>query len=164
MSKIEYRDLYDINRNLTGACFQKGQNVPIGKYFLVVLVFIENDDGMMLLQRRSPAKGGLWAMTGGHPKSGESSLEGMMTEIKEEIGIEVAANELKLFKTIIDDVSILDLYFLKKNIDLKSVVLQEEEVTDVKWFSKKEIENLISNGEFFKHNIIEYNYFLDYKK
>ena len=114
MSEIEYRDLYDINRNLTGERFQKGQKYPAGKLFLVVMVFIENDDGMQFLQLRSPAKGGVWAFTGGHPKSGESSIEGMVTEIKEELGIDVYTDELKLFKTIIDNEKILDLYYLKK--------------------------------------------------
>ena len=43
-------------------------------------------------------------------------------------------------------------------------MLQKEEVSDVKWFKLKEIDDLIENGKFFRHNIDEYNYFLEYRK
>ena len=38
------------------------------------------------MQKRVPEKGGDWGVTGGHPKSGETPIQGMITEIKEELG------------------------------------------------------------------------------
>lgn len=163
MSEIEFRDLYDKNKNLTGKKIEKGQDVPFGKYYLTVMVFIENDKGEILLQRRSLLKGGEWATTGGHPKSGESSLDGMITEISEELGISVEKSELKLFKTNVSEDDFLDLYYLKKNINLDEITIQEEEVSEVNWFTKKQIQNMIENGDFFKYHIDEYKYFLEYK-
>ena len=53
---MEKRDLYDINRNLTGETIYKGQTIPEGKYILVVLSFIENSEGKFLIQKRSIQK------------------------------------------------------------------------------------------------------------
>ena len=89
---MELRDLYNSKRILTGEVIQKGKKVPKGKYYITVVVFIENSKGEFLLQKRVPEKDGKWATTGGHPKSGESSLEGIVTEIKEELGLTVKQN------------------------------------------------------------------------
>lgn len=84
---MEKRDLYDKKRNLTGETIYKGEVVPEGLYIVVVLIYIQNSKGEFLLQKRSKRKNGLWATTGGHPKSGEDSIQGILAEIKEEIGI-----------------------------------------------------------------------------
>ena len=42
MENIEKRDLYDINRNLTGKTIFKGEAIPDNNYIVVVLVFIQN--------------------------------------------------------------------------------------------------------------------------
>lgn len=39
---MEKRDLYDINRKLTGETIFKGEKIPENRYILVVMVFIEN--------------------------------------------------------------------------------------------------------------------------
>ena len=97
---MEYRDLYDENRNLTGEKIEKNEPVPVGRYYVTVVVFIENSNGEMLLQKRSQKKGGQWAMTGGHPKSGETSEVGIRNEIEEELGINVDNDNLVCYKTI----------------------------------------------------------------
>lgn len=159
---MEYRDLYDENRNLTGEIIKKGDPIPSNRYFLTVMVFIENSEGLILLQERSPLKGGFWATTGGHPKSGETSVEGMCTEIKEELGLKVNPNELTLFASVKSTYNFLDLYYLKKEIDINTLVLQEEEVKDVNWFTKEQITQLISNNEFYDRHIKPYQRFLNF--
>ena len=94
---MEKRDLYDKKRNLTGETILKGDKTPEGKYIVVVLVFIQNSEGKFLIQKRSERKNGKFATTGGHPKSGESSIEGILTEVEEEIGLELNPNELELY-------------------------------------------------------------------
>ena len=97
MSEIEKRDLYDKNRNLTGETIYKGEEIPEGKYINVVLVFIQNSEGKFLIQKRSEIKNGKYATTGGHPKSGETSIQGIITEVKEEIGVDVNPQDLVLY-------------------------------------------------------------------
>ncbi len=146
---MEYRDLFDKNRKPTGEKIAKGEPFDDGKYIVVVMVFIENSKGEILLQKRSQSKGGKWATTGGHPTSGQTSLEGMRQELKEEIGVVVDENELVLFKTVKTPKTFVDLYYLQKDIDIKDTKLQESEVQDIAWFTKPQIEDLVKNGQFF---------------
>lgn len=150
MDFLEKRDLYDINRKLTGEFIYKGQPIPRNRKILVVLVFIQNSNGDFLIQKRSIQKGGLYASTGGHPKSGETSIQGMITEIKEEIGLNIPENELKLFYSDSDDEVFFDLYYAKKDIDISSLTLQKEEVESVEWFSINQIQQLVSDEKFLK--------------
>ena len=96
---MEYRDLYNKDRNLTGKTISKGEPIPKGYYIKIVVCFMENSEGKFLMQKRSLQKDGLWATTGGHPKSGEDSLTGMHTEILEELDLDINPNELKLVVT-----------------------------------------------------------------
>ena len=47
---MEYRDLYDENRKLTGEKILKDNKIPEGKYINTVVIFIENKRGELLLQ------------------------------------------------------------------------------------------------------------------
>lgn len=159
---MELRDLYTEKRILTGDVIEKGKEVPKGKYYITVVVFIENSKGQFLMQKRVPEKNGKWATTGGHPKSGESSLEGIVTEIEEELGVSVKQNELTLFKSIKTEDDFVDLYYMKKDIDINDINVQKEEVEDAKWLSREEINNLINENKFSKSHEEFYNYCLDF--
>lgn len=150
---MEVRDLYDVNRRKTGEVICKGEPVPKGRYYVTVMVFIQNTKGEFLLQQRSLEKGGQWATTGGHPKAGETSLQGICTEIEEELGIKIPARQLRLFKTIQTEDDFVDLYYVKKDIDIHAVKMQEEEVQNVGWFTLSQIQQLIQQGLFFKAHI-----------
>lgn len=157
---MEKRDLYNSQKILTEETILKGETVPKGRYYITVVVFIENSKGEFLLQKRSLSKGGKWATTGGHPKSGESSLEGIIEEIKEELGLSFKQNELTLFKTIRTEDDFVDLYYCRKDVDINDIVVQEEEVETVTWASKDEIEKLIKNNNFSKSHEEFYRYCL----
>ena len=47
---MEIRDLYDVNKNLTGKTFVKGEQVPNGYYYLIVAIILENSKGDFLIQ------------------------------------------------------------------------------------------------------------------
>lgn len=158
---MEYRDLYDENRNLTGETITKEQEIPKGKYIIIVACVMENSQGKFLMQKRSPLKGGKWGITGGHPKTKETSLEGMHTEILEELGLDISPSELTLCFTAKDDKRFADIYYLKKDINIKDITMQESEVSDVKWFTKEEIENLYQQGNF---KTTHYHMFKDFLK
>lgn len=42
---MEYRDLYDENKNLTGEKISIGDDIPKDKYINTVVIFIENSNG-----------------------------------------------------------------------------------------------------------------------
>ena len=158
---LEKRDLYDCDRKATGETIYKGEPIPKNRKILVVLSFIKNSDDKFLIQKRSLEKGGKYAFTGGHPKAGETSIQGMITEIKEEIGLDVFPEELKLFYSDSDDEVFFDLYFIEKDFDISKLVLQKEEVDSVQWFSISEIMELISKGIFHDSHIEAFQKLLD---
>lgn len=145
---MEKRDLYDENKKLTGETIFKGETIPKGRYYITVVIFIQNEAGEFLIQKRVMKKDGRWATTGGHPVSGESSKQGIITEIKEELGIDVKSENIQLFKTIKTEDDFVDLYYLKENVNIENVVVQQEEVEKAKWASIEEIKNMIQNDEF----------------
>lgn len=161
---MEKRDLYDINRNLTGETIYKGDSIPDGKFILVVLSFIQNSKGKFLIQKRSVQKHGKYGSTGGHAKTGETSIQAMMTEINEEIGLNINEDELNLVYSGRDDIDkvFFDLYYIKKDFSTDSLTLQEEEVESVKWMTVDEIKQLISTNEFLDNNVDEFYKILDY--
>jgi O-acetyl-ADP-ribose deacetylase (regulator of RNase III)/ADP-ribose pyrophosphatase YjhB (NUDIX family) len=63
--------------------------------FVTVDAIIENDDGIVLIQRSNPPFG--WALPGGFVDYGESLEEAIKREVKEETGLEII--ELKQFHT-----------------------------------------------------------------
>lgn len=147
---MEKRDLYDENRVFMGKTIYKGEQVPDGCYCLMVMIFMENNDGRFLIQKRSKDKGGKWAMTGGHPKSGEDSMTGLLVEVEEELGLYLINEDVKLIKTKVGHGNICDVYYVKMNIDMDKVVCQKEEVDDIKLSSIDEIKQMINDGDFHK--------------
>lgn len=157
---MEKRDLYDQNKKLTGLTIFKDEEIKEGYYILMVVAFIQNSEGKFLIQKRSESKGGEWAFTGGHPKAGESSLEGIKTEVKEELGIEI--DNPILFKEASGKNTFCDLYYIKQDVDLNEIVVQEEEVSEVKFASIEEIDNLFDNGLFKKGHYMMFKDCLEY--
>ena len=162
---MEKRNLYDKKRNLTGETIFKGEPIPEGRYINVVLVYMQNSKGEFLIQKRSKIKNGKYATTGGHPKSGESSIEGIITEVKEEIGLDLNKEDLVLYYSGRSDTEQVfwDDYYIKIDIqNIENLNLQEDEVESVHWFSIEEIKNLKENDKFFKNHYEEFEILLDW--
>lgn len=162
---MEKRDLYDSERNITGETILKGEKIPPNRYIIVVLVFIQNSEGKFLIQKRSKRKNGKYATTGGHPKSGESSIQGIITEVNEEIGLKLNSNDLKLYFSGRSDAERVfwDDYYVKMDVkDIKKLKLQEEEVGLVEWLSEGEIKQLMKEDKFFKNHYEEFEILLDW--
>lgn len=147
---MEKRDLYNEYREATGETILKGQLVPEGRYYITVVIFIQNEEDKFLIQKRTKEKDGKWATTGGHPVSGQTSKQGIITEIKEELGIDVKNEDIQLFETIKTEDDFIDLYYLRENINIENIRLQKQEVEMVKWANAKEIEQMIEKEEFSK--------------
>lgn len=154
---MEVRDLYDENRNLTGQVILKGQKIPKGRYYITVVICIENSNNEFLFQKRSRRKNGKWALTGGHLKSGQTSKEGIIAEVKEELGLNITNMNFKLINTIKTEDDFIDIYYLKVDINIDNLILQKQEVEEVRWFTKEQIKELIRNKDFLKEHKIFLN-------
>ena len=139
----EKRDLYDINGNKTDLTYFKGDKVPTGYYPMVVMIVIQNSEGKFLMQKRVEEKGGDYGVTGGHPKSGETPYDGIITEVKEELGIDISNNEIIEFDSGCDLKDCYKMYYTKLDLDLSKLNIQKEELSEVKWFSLEELQDMV---------------------
>lgn len=151
----EFLSVYNDNDELLEEKIDRKERMSIdsNKYFRIVIVFIENIKGEFLIQKVTPNKGDCFATTGGHVQYEASSLDTIVTEVEEELGISVSKNEFKLVSTNKRHPIYQDVYYLKKEIDINDIILQEEEVESVEWMSIQKIEQLIEEGKLRKSNI-----------
>ena len=149
----ELRDLYDINSNKTDKTYHKGDIIPKGYYPMVVMVVIRNSKGEFLMQKRVESKGGDWGVTGGHPKAGETPIEGIITEVKEELGLDFSKETFIEYDAGCDGKDCYKMYFVNKDINLENIKIQEEELTSVRWFSMEELQAMVDKGELNKNQI-----------
>lgn len=154
MKQVEIWDILDKNGRRTGKTVIRGKRgLGKGEYHLVVHIWIVNDRGEFLIQKRSdkrPLMPGEWAATGGSAFSSESSRHAAARELNEEMGIRLGRKDLKLVKRMLRKFSLTDIWAARCNVDVDNLNLQTEEVAKAKWVSADELKTMIRNGEF--HN------------
>lgn len=91
---MELWDIYDKDHNVTGRTMKKNDWIlKDGEYHLTVLGVIQHRDGRYLITKRVMTKSwapGWWEVSGGGAQAGESSLEAVLREVKEETGLDVS--------------------------------------------------------------------------
>ena len=133
------------------------------KYFMIVLLFIENDN-KFLLQKTSKSRHSEIATTGGHVTYGDNGYMTVIKEAKEELGIKIDEKLLKYVDTIIWGNCYIEIYYTKQIIDIKDINIDEEEVESVDYYSIDEINSLIKDDIFRKGNIEPFKKVLEYRK
>ena len=150
---MEIWDLLDSEGNKTGKTMEKGINIPEGYYHLGADVWIMNSENKILIQKRSSQKKlspNVWGMTGGSVIKGETSLQTIKRESFEELVIKLNVENAKLVNHYRTGNVWLDTYFLKQDINIEDMVIQKEELSEVKWATYEEIEKIYQNGNFIK--------------
>lgn len=84
-------------------------------------------------------------------------MQGLCSEVSEELGIDIGNDNPILVDTWINNDQIFDIYYLKKDIDIKDIVIQDEEVDGVRYASFEEINNMHLKGEFHENHFILFN-------
>ena len=158
----ELRDLYDINSNKTNKTYRKGDLIPEGYYPMVVMVVIRNSNGEFLMQKRVESKGGDWGVTGGHPKSGETPIEGIITEVKEELGLDFSKENFIEYDSGCDGKDCYKMYFVTKDININDITIQQEELSEVGWFTMDELKGMVNSGELNEDQIACFNMVCNY--
>lgn len=149
MEQIEYNDVYDKNRNLTGKIHQRGTRWKSGEYGLVVCVWVYDGKGNVLLTRRAPGKtfSGTWENSGGAAQAGETSRQAIVRELLEETGIRASEEEFELLETGSDGNTHYDYYCIKRNTPLNEIVLLPGETDGVQWVSFAQVHEMIKQKQ-----------------
>ena len=149
---MEVWDLYDENKNVTGKYCIRGEKIPDNYYHLVVHIWIKNDKGEYLISQRSEKKDRyplMWECSGGAVIKGETSIEGAIREVKEEVGIDLEEKNGKMVLSKVREFhngekfsDIMDVWLFEYNgeVDLKKATT--DEVNDFKWMKKEEIRKM----------------------
>lgn len=152
---MEIFDLYDRDRLPTGDIMLRGQRPPTGRFHLVVHICIFNQNGQMLIQKRSQEKGfwaGMWDVSvGGAAQKGDSSWQAAQRELAEELGIEFDFSEVRPAMTFNFEYGFDDVYLIHLNPELGKLHLQIDEVSEVRWADLETILAMIESGEFLPY-------------
>ena len=122
---MEFNDIYDENRCLTGRVHKRGTPWHPGEYGLVVCVWVYDGCGRILLTRRAKGKSfaGTWENSGGAAKTGETSR---------------------------DRKKFYDFSSLNRQVAVKDIVLLPGETDAVRWASYGKIHWMIRTGKICK--------------
>ena len=162
---MEYWEVLDGEGKPTGEIMEKYDKKVFerGFYHLGADVWIINSENKILIQKRSKQKRlqpNVWAMTGGSVILGENSLKTIVREAREELNINIDGNNLELITKFRTGNVWIDTYILKCDYDISKMKFKDDEVSDAKWATWEEIDDLVKNEQFIKHRWEFVNKFL----
>ncbi|MBE5821892.1 MAG: NUDIX domain-containing protein [Clostridiales bacterium] len=156
----EYFDILDENGNKTGKTKLRKEVHRDGDWHKAVHIWIINQNGDILLQRRCKEKDSNPSMldisSAGHLSAGDNSLEGAIREIKEELNIDVKEEELQLIATIktteiynetFINNEFSDIYLLRTEKTIDDMKYQKEEISEIMFVSYKKFKEMVKNKQ-----------------
>ena len=176
--KIKMGEMVDIynpdTMEKTGEIIDKSAAHRFGIWHSSIhLIIMNKDKTKVLFQKRSNIKDlypDMWDISvGGHIMSRESDIEAVKRELKEELGIEsnniefVKKHKEELNNNNIDSKEIVSLFVMYIDENVEKIKLQKEEVSNIKWYTKTEMEKLINDRKVIPH-VEEYNLLRDILK
>ena len=156
----EYFDILDENGNKTGEKKLRSEVHRDGDWHRAVHIWIVNNNGDVLLQRRSANKDSNPNMidisSAGHLSAGDNSIDAACREIKEELSLDVKKEDLVFIKTIKSSTQYTetfinnefdDLYVLRTNKKLEDMKYQEEEISEIMYVPYKKLKEMYYNHQ-----------------
>ena len=153
----EYFDILDENGNKTGKIKLRTEVHRDGDWHKAIHIWIINDKGDILLQRRSADKDSNPNMIdiscAGHLTAGDDSLNGAIRELKEELNMDIEPEELQFIKTLKRSSKYTetfinnefdDLYILRTDKKIDDMKYQEEEISEIFYVPYKEFKILFN--------------------
>ncbi len=163
----EYIDIVTKDGEPTGKTALKSEAHKKGWYHNTIHLWLYTKTGEILLQQRSHKKAIhplLWDVSAaGHIDAGETFTEAALRETKEEIGLQLDANDLikigvNLYESSYEGGTIQDnefhqVYIAELTVAFETLTPQENEVEALKLVSFNEFETLLDHSETNLHFI-----------
>ena len=153
----EIWDLYNKNKQLVGKTHTRGDDIPEGCYHLVVNAWLKNSKGEYLITRRAANRKSyplLYECIGGSVLANESSAEGAVRELIEEVGLIFKPTDGKLIKTEVRDyvngkkfADILDAWLFEYDGEVDLSKATTDEVCSCEWLTVEQIKEIYERGE-----------------
>ena len=162
---MELLDVVDENNNLTGRQEDREVVHRDSLWHREVVIWIMNENGEVLLQKRSATKKSnpnKWGVTAGHVESGEEPLEVAKRETLKEIGLELKDDDLEFLflekSERKNNNHFKYMYYVKTNKKISEFVIQKEELNELKYITIDEFKDVIERQDeeyvFSKGNYI----------
>lgn len=132
------------------------------------IVVLSKDRSKILLQKRCSLKKiypDMWDIAAaGHVGSGEEAIDSAKREFNEELGLDPNNYDFKYVGYFLETYDYKNYkvreyshtYVIIDDIDIKNIKVQDEEVSDVRWFNKKEFNKLVEDKMLVKHEFYDY--------
>lgn len=149
---MEYWDAYNDKRKKLGYDLIRDiSKFKENEYHIVEEIWIINSRGEILITQRSKNKDTnplKWECTAGSVLKGETTYEGALRELKEELGLEMKIEDLIYFGNKVDKThhAIVDKWVIKKDIKISDLKFIDGEVQDAKYVTKDEFEKMMNKG------------------
>lgn len=150
---MELVDIVDENNKLTGQIEDRWVAYNKGLWRRTVSCWIMNEKGEVLLQKRTANKlrnPNKWAKTGGQVDSGETVEEAIFREVKEELGIEIPKEQIRIIdihKSNEKNKRFAYNFIFVVNYKIEDYILQKEEVAEVKYVTIEDMELAKKNND-----------------
>ena len=162
---MEQIKIVDENGNFTGTIMDKEKAHNLNLFYWSVGIFVINSKKQVLLEKRGPnkrIKPNKWAMCAGHVKADEEMKSAAVRELQEEIGLKISIDELNLLEKMEVQKGefnshLTRFYYVICNKNEDEFKIQEEELSEVKWFNIDDVINMIKlkdDSIVFKENRI----------
>jgi len=127
------------------------------------IVIVDKEHTKTLLQKRCAQKDlypNTWDIAvGGHISAKEDDLTSAKRELKEELGLKPSNYKIKFIERVKEKLNnnglisneYVSIFIIEADIDINDIVLQKEEVSEVKWCTKEELNNLINKKMVLPH-------------
>lgn len=165
MEKVEYWDIYDKNKNLTGRTMKRNDwCLADDEYHLTVLGVVRHTDGRFLITKRVMTKAwapGWWEVSGGACMAGEKSEDAVLREVQEETGLFVTPQQREYLFTYHrenpgeGDNYFVDIYRFTLDFDESDLNLQLEETAGYMLATLDEIKEFADQGIFLHYDSIK---------
>ncbi len=153
--KEEILRIYDENHNYLGKS-EKRSVVHENRLFHneIALWILDTENKKVLLQKRSPNKKqnpNKYALCAGHVVGDETIEEALVKEAKEEIGVDLNLYDYKpltiIKRTEPKNYCFSYHFYIKLNLPIEAFVIQEEELSEVKYVDYEELKSLVKNND-----------------
>ena len=145
---MEMVDIYNKRREKIGV--KERHSLEKGEYRISCHIFFVISKEEFLLQQRSLASKkfpGMWEETGGGVCSGQTSQETVVRECKEELGVDVAPEEMTYVGSYTRVRDIVDIFIVFKDFEISSLSFPDKEAISAKWLNNEQLTLLIEQGK-----------------
>lgn len=150
-SRMDLWKLYDKNNKPLGKIVPRGTPLKPGEYYHVGCVIIINQEGKILITRRSQEKINyplFLECTCGTLNPEEDPLEGSLREVHEETGLPAKKEDLEFLGILRQEDKFSYIYLAQIDAKTEDLRLQKEEVAQGGFFSKEEFFSYLENGDY----------------